>query len=173
MSAIRKKKNWKIIQRTGVAIILIVFSNIVTYNFLLPPNSTKKVFSPEISGRVTEPFYILLTHRNQFIDIESECVSCDENVKLNITIIQILSDDYLYNKTIKEYSFEFSKINKSSLFLNPSFYLFEITFQGNFSVNLQISGFGIPNYFLLTNFILTVFGVILIILDKKLLSKKF
>lgn len=163
----KQKVNWGLRRRIGLALILVAISSTVVY-YYLPPNSSRNIINPSNieQNSIIRPIYILLNQRNQFLSIGSVCISCNESIVLNISIFLIQNNNFQKNSTIQNFSFNFNKSMKNSISLNPATYIIGIKLEGNFSARLDLSGFGIPYYFIATQGLLLVIGTILIIIDR-------
>ena len=162
-----KKQYENLVFRIGLILILIGMSILGTYVYL-PQNSIKNVISPsEINTDGTlQPQYIIIIQRNQFLNIKSECLYCNESIFLNITVLKVIGNTIHENRTIKFLSLSGSKTVQEKFALEPATYVLQVTLQGNFSSMLTIYGYGLPIMLIYTQTILIVSGSLLILVSK-------
>lgn len=165
----RQKVNWNLSRRVGIILILIATSNIIFYNNI-HPNYIKTVLTPEkivLPGNnqsvSLSSSSFLYNQKNQFIQVNGTCISCSESAKVNITVLYLMNHDYLTNRTLLNLSLVFQKNMIKTFSLDPGYYVFVLSVQGNNSVNLDIVGYGEPNGFIITNVLVLFSGISLVL----------
>lgn len=160
---------WKLIRRIGVGLILLAITSTLFF-YQLAPAGYNAVLQAHSNDQTSNQFNMIVAQNNEFLHFTYSCNTyCQEILEISLKISRITANNASEKKII--YSSHLELINQSikdiTLQLGPANYFINTTFQGNSSILLNITSFGVPYKFIITQTVIFFIGAILVIVSTK------